>query len=115
MEHRGGDGPVRVIVPCAGSARQDFDGPVHPATREALARFAPHAEYHDVSASEDAYWELLASVWADGEGFVVVEHDVVVDADTLPAFDACPEPRCGCGYLRRMLYTVAESWSAPRL
>ena len=49
----------------------------------------------DVSGSDTAYWELLSDLWAEGESFVVVEHDIIIRHDTLDELEACPEPWCG--------------------
>jgi hypothetical protein len=48
----------------------------------------------DVSGSDEAYWELLAGLWAKGASFVVVEHDILVRPDTLDELLACHEPWC---------------------
>lgn len=53
---------------------------------------------HDVSGSDEDYWELLAGLWELGESFVVVEQDIVVRADTLDSFDDCPNGWCAAGY-----------------
>jgi hypothetical protein len=94
---------------------------LNPATSAALDRFAPEAEYVDVSASDDAYHALLARLWADGEGIVNVEQDVEIHADVLPQFEACPEPWCSFPYgtphpLRPSDPTwMASLWSAQAI
>jgi hypothetical protein len=56
--------------------------------------YAPRAERYDVSGSLTAYSELLCRVWAEGESFLNVEHDVEIGPDTVrQAFD-CQEPWC---------------------
>jgi hypothetical protein len=67
---------------------------VHPATDQALRRFASDAERVDVSGSEFGYWELVRGLWAAGEDFVVIEHDVEITADVLGSFESCAEPMC---------------------
>ncbi len=47
-----------------------------------------------MSASETAYHDLLARTWADGAGFVVIEHDIVVYPGAIRAMLDCPEPWC---------------------
>lgn len=46
----------------------------------------------------DSYWTLLAGLWEQGVDFAVVEHDIVVDPDTLARFAACPELWCAHSY-----------------
>lgn len=36
----------------------------------------PTAERVDVSGSDSAYWQLVAALWATGESFLLVEHDI---------------------------------------
>ena len=47
-----------------------------------------------MGGSPYAYAELLARLWAEGDGFVVVEHDIEIHGDVLPGFAACGEPWC---------------------
>ena len=65
-------------------------------TVEALKSQAPDAEFIDVHASSTAYWSLLSDLWALGQDFAVIEHDVVISPGTIAGFEACPEPWCGC-------------------
>ena len=46
----------------------------HPLT---VAAAPPEAEWRNVSASPWSYWEVLCEVWARGESFVTLEHDVL--------------------------------------
>jgi len=71
---------------------------LRPETVASLEAHAPHAELHDVTDDPDAYWRALARVWADGEAFIAVEHDVELTPEVLPQFAACPEPWCSFGY-----------------
>src|SRR6267378_3682739 len=48
----------------------------------------------DVSGSDEAYWELLASLWSKGRTFVIVEQDVIVRPDSLDELLACHHPWC---------------------
>jgi len=59
---------------------------------EALAGW--DVAFVDVSGSDEAYWELLASLWANRRTFICVEHDVVVRPGTLDALVECHEPWC---------------------
>lgn len=49
----------------------------------------------DVSGSEDAYWELLSSLWAQQRTFVLVEHDIVVSPEAIDELLNCPGEWCG--------------------
>lgn len=55
-------------------------------------------ETADVSASDEAYWHVLADLWRSGESFCIVEHDVVVNADTFDAFADCEHEWCAAPY-----------------
>ncbi len=65
---------------------------LHPKVVQALTGW--DVAFVDVSGSDEAYWELLASLWAKGRTFVVIEHDIVVRPDTLDALLECHEPWC---------------------
>lgn len=54
--------------------------------------------YVDVSAGPTEYWRTLARLWAAGEDFTVVEHDVIPTVRALDDLDACPEPYCAQPY-----------------
>lgn len=54
--------------------------------------------FHDVSGSDTAYCELLAMLWAEGQDFVIVEHDVVPHHRVFREFTECPEPYCAFAY-----------------
>lgn len=47
-----------------------------------------------VGTHDSAYWNLLSDLWAAGETFTIVEHDVLVTDRALSALDACPEVWC---------------------
>lgn len=88
---------MRVIVPFAVNQRNGTGG-LQEATRRALEGDGIDAEYIDVSGSQTAYHELLLRLWADGQGFVNIEHDIVVRPGLVAEFVACPEPWCGSPY-----------------
>jgi hypothetical protein len=48
----------------------------------------------DVSGSNEAYWQLLADLWAKARTFIIVEQDVVVRPDSLDELIACQHPWC---------------------
>lgn len=62
------------------------------------SKLVTRPRYVDVSSSEDAYWQLLSSLWADGQDVVIVEHDVIPDADAIEDLLDCPEPWCAQPY-----------------
>jgi hypothetical protein len=66
--------------------------PLRPRVVEALAGW--DVAFVDVSGSDEAYWELLASMWAKAATFIVVEQDVVVRPDSLDELVECEHPWC---------------------
>lgn len=76
-----------IVVPHIGSYRT---------AEAALARRSSFAV--DVSDSDEDYFDLLARLWAAGETFTIVEHDIAVTADALDSLDACPSDWCACPY-----------------
>lgn len=80
---------MRVVVPTTRTLPEVWD---------ALAGAGVDAEAVDVSGAEDAYWRLLSELWAAGDDFCIVEHDIVVDAGTIAGMAACAEPWCACEY-----------------
>lgn len=66
---------------------------LHPQTAAAV----PDAQFVRIEHA-DHYRQLLRELWARGEAFTLVEHDVVPRTEQLAALDACPEPWCGYGY-----------------
>ena len=67
----------------------------YPECRAALAPSSP--VYVDVSGDDYAYWRLVKRLWtakSPGESFALVEHDVLVEPDTLASLDDCPERWC---------------------
>lgn len=68
---------------------------VAPGVLEALDSTGWPYELADVSEADDSYWSLLAGLWAGGETFVIVEHDVIVRPDTMAELAACGSVWCG--------------------
>lgn len=93
---------LRVVVPHT---------EMHPLTDRALHRWAPSAERIDVSTSETAYWELLAGLWAAGEPFAVIEHDIEIHEHVIPSFVDCPQPWCVFPYVWRWGFTPSPALS----
>jgi hypothetical protein len=75
---------LRVVVPFVR---------LEPAVVAALERDGIEAEFVD-TAGLDAYWRLLADLWAHGDSFVVLEQDKVPAAGLLRELWECPEPWC---------------------
>lgn len=44
------------------------------------------------------YWRALKELWGEPGDLVLVEHDIIIRSDVLPAFEACSEPWCVFGY-----------------
>jgi hypothetical protein len=45
-------------------------------------------------AGDRDYSRLLTDLWREGEGFTIVEHDVVPFPGAISALEACEEPWC---------------------
>lgn len=73
-------------------------GPVPSETAAALDASGFHWERADVSGSDTSYTRLLACLWAAGEPFCVVEHDIVPHPGALAKLAACPQPWCAYPY-----------------
>lgn len=69
------------------------------ATRAALDASGYGWQPHDVSGSDTAYWGVLAGLWAAGEDFAVVEHDITPAPGALASFEACGHDWCSAPYL----------------
>ncbi len=68
---------------------------LRPETRAAVP---PGAVLTWVGSHEHNYWGLLADLWARGDTFIVVEHDIVPHASALRELDACPSEWCAFPY-----------------
>lgn len=80
---------MRVVVPWATQ---------FPEVRTALEADGRQAEYVNVGKSPTAYHELLLDIWHQGQGFIVVEQDIVVYPGALADMEACAKPWCGHPY-----------------
>lgn len=67
---------------------------LHPLTLAALQRYAPDADLADIGKAYDAFWRFLAQLWDEGEGFLLVEHDIEIHAEVIPQLEGCPESWC---------------------
>ena len=83
-------GGARIVVP--------YTDLLVPETLWALQATGRQYETFDVSESDTSYLELISYLWSCGEGFAIVEHDIVVTDDVLDSFDACDQPWCVASY-----------------
>lgn len=79
---------MRVVVPYTN---------VHPDTRAALEPW-PDVEYRWTGDDDYAYGRLLRELWAAGEDFLLIEHDVVPTVDHLLRMAICPSAYCAAPY-----------------
>lgn len=80
---------------------------VHPKTVEG----APSdAIWIDVGAGPDAYYWALREIWARGESFALLEHDVVCRPDVIEAFEADPALWITCPYDTYCHSECREAW-----
>lgn len=67
---------------------------LYPATRASLAAHAPGALIIPIAAQDISQpWTTYASYWGTDD-LVIIEQDIIIHADVLPQFVACPEPWC---------------------
>lgn len=66
----------------------------HPLTEQALDLYAPGAERWLLNEHPLAYHTLLAKLWADGDSFLIIEHDIEIRTGVVEELEACPEPYC---------------------
>jgi len=71
---------------------------LYDATREALERYAPDAEFVDTSGDDYAYWRALMGRWTGEDDLLIVEHDIEIHETVIPQMEACPEPWCTFPY-----------------
>lgn len=67
---------------------------IKPGVREALDATGWKWEAIDVSGDDEAYFRLYQRLWHEGEGFIGIEHDVIVNPGTLTELADCPEDWC---------------------
>jgi hypothetical protein len=79
----------------------------HPST---LLGAPAGAEWHYVGQDDHAYWRLLGDLWAAGEAFLIVEHDVVCRPDVVEQVANCPEPWCAFPYDDMCHWECMEAW-----
>lgn len=80
----------RVIVPYT---------KLHPVTRSVLDSYdLPRLEYVSCGSSDQAYRQLLQTIWEQGETVVLVEHDVVPWPGAIEELAGCSGLWCACTY-----------------
>ena len=65
---------------------------------EALALYAPSAEWIDTSKSIYAYGEAIAERWTAESDLVVIEADKEITSEVIPSFAACDSYWCSYSY-----------------
>lgn len=81
-----------IYVPYSSEAKLDNR------TVEALMPYADRVHYRWVGYSDTAYWEMMNTLWLEGNDFIVVEQDIVPPADVIPSLDVCPYWFCVANY-----------------
>lgn len=92
---------MRVIVPFTD---------IHPCTERALASLVPDVQRVDVGGDPLAYSRLLAELWASGDDFLVVEHDIQLTAEALRQAG-----ECDCVWSTSPYRGAGTSWAAATL
>lgn len=67
---------------------------IAPGVAEALDATGWPWEAISVAGDDEAYFRLYQRLWHEGEGFIGVEHDVIVAPGTLTELAECPEDWC---------------------
>jgi hypothetical protein len=80
---------------------------VHPLTVAGAPR---DAVWVNVAHSDASYYAALLDIWAQGETFALLEHDVVCRPDVVQAFEECPEPWCAYGYGDICHWSCMDAW-----
>ena len=78
--------PLRIVCPYTY---------LHPLCEESLAGY--EVEYVEMFRLDD-YFNLLSRLWAEGQTFLVVEHDIEIHPDVVPQMEKCPAPWCAFPY-----------------
>ena len=73
-----------------------------PATLAALEAFGgpyesvklPAVDPHGPPEQVEAYWRLLCELWATGEDFAIIEHDIEIHEAVVREFTECANPWC---------------------
>lgn len=73
-------------------------GKLHPSVIPAILESGYKAEVFDVSKWDEEYYAVLREVWAAGETFATVEHDITVAPGMLDDLRDCPGLWCAHSY-----------------
>jgi len=79
----------KVVVPRINGAA----GPVEFALQEQEVEY----EWRSLDTN-DAYGRMLADLWREGEGFIMLEHDIIPPPGALIRLAMCSEPWCTHAY-----------------
>lgn len=71
---------------------------LYPEVREALDRDGVEAEYAYVGAEPTDYYDLLARLWREPGGFIIVEQDIVPWPGAIAQLATCSHDWCGFAY-----------------
>ena len=82
---------MTVHVPFAGPS-----WPIH-AVKLALKQDGVAASFEHMT-SDDSYFQMMERLWAKGEAFTIVEHDVVVHPGAIQELANCAQPWCTFPY-----------------
>ena len=70
---------------------------VAPGVREGIKDTGWKATEVYVGGSDSDYWAFLANLWAEGETFIILEHDVTVYEDSFDVLNDCENDWCAFG------------------
>ncbi len=76
-------------------------------TYRAVIAEEPHAQFIYTGWDSHAYWGLLATLWAQGETFAVIEHDVVPPAGWYQDLAGCAQNWCAYPYKMEGIFEPA--------
>ncbi len=75
---------------------------LHWATRFTLTAFAQghqiDLELTNVSANDKLYWRNIERCWTGKQDLMIVEQDIEIHGDVIPAFQSCPSLWCTFPY-----------------
>lgn len=73
------------------------------------------AGFVDVGDDGEAYYRLLSRLWAEGEAFAIVEHDILPEEQVLDSMLTCSQPWCAAAFPQLLRLTRANGEPVPRL
>ena len=74
-------------------------------TKQALLEHAPNVTLRQCDDGE-TYVRALIEFWEPVDDLLVVEHDIVFEAENVAALEECPEPWCG------FVYSISTQYKA---